>query len=144
MGTQGGSPQTSSQQAGKTQRPAATVWPVLLQMFIHTSLFLFHSEEWNCLDEFQKGRSCAPNSILYGSRMFPPFGRTPVLLLFTALDFLLQGLSGMLVEPNHSEYVEHLTIIIKAPVVRCGLRPFRRLLGNDLPPSGLTGVGTAP
>lgn len=46
-------------------------------------------------------------------------------------------------EPNHSEYVWHLIIIIKdqssvgpKPVVRCGLRPFQRLLGNDLPQAG--------
>lgn len=67
--------------------------------------FLFHSEEWNCLAEFQKGRSYAPDSLLSGSRMAPPLQGIPALPCCLSLCFLLQCLPGMLVEPHHSEYV---------------------------------------
>lgn len=72
--------------------------------------------------------------------MSPPFGRIGDLPVFPTLYFPSQCVSGWLVEPNHSVIGQHLSTIIKAersmgsrPVVRCGLRPSQRLLGNDLP-----------
>lgn len=80
----------------------------------------------------QKGRPCAPDSLLLGSRVSPPCQRLSALPVSPSLYFLSQS--------YHSENGQLLTLIIKVqssvgplPVVRCGLRPFRRLLGNDLP-----------
>lgn len=81
--------------------------------YYHTSSFLLDSEE-NCLAEFQKGGSCVPDSLFLGSWMSPPFQRISALPVLSALYFLLQCLSGWLVQPNHSENVQHLSSIIKA------------------------------
>lgn len=67
--------------------------------------------------------------------MSPPFQRMSALHYVFSYSVCLEWWS-------QTTQNVHLSIIIKAqssvgprPVVRCGLRPFQRLLGNDLPPA---------
>lgn len=80
--------------------------------------------------------SCVPDPLFLGSWMSPPFPRVSALHCIFSYGVCLEWWS------QTTQNVQHLSIIIKAqssvgprPVVRCGLRPFRRLLGNDLPPA---------
>lgn len=72
--------------------------------------------------------------------MSPPFQGTSAPPGFSPVCFPPKSSSGMLAEPNHSENVQPVTITIKVqsgvgpkPVVRCGLRPFQRLLVMTCP-----------